>query len=63
MEHMGFAEGTGPATRNLLLARQTIDLLILLEEKTEGNLDDEESKLMAAILYELRTKWVDAKNS
>jgi hypothetical protein len=43
---------------NLGLARQNIDLLEMLQKKTKGNLDDEESKLFDNILYELRMVYV-----
>jgi hypothetical protein len=36
------------------MARQTIDTLVMLRHKTEGNLEDEEDKLFASLLYELR---------
>jgi hypothetical protein len=41
-----------------VLARNTIDVLGLLKEKTKGNLDPEESKLLDALLYDLRTRFV-----
>jgi len=60
--HMGFVndpeEGTPPET-NVPLARQTIDTLEMLEEKTRGNLDEQESKLLASLLYELRMRFVE----
>jgi hypothetical protein len=43
---------------NLALAKQTIDVLEMLESKTQGNLSDEESKLLANILYDLRMRYV-----
>ena len=43
---------------NLPLARQTIDVLEMLSEKTRGNLDPEEEKLLAAILHDLRMRYV-----
>lgn len=42
------------------LARETIDLLGMLREKTRGNLTDEETKLFDALLYDLRMKYVEA---
>ena len=47
--------------KDLVLAKQTIDLLGMLKEKTKGNLTPEEDKLMEHILYELRMKYVKAK--
>lgn len=41
-----------------LLARQTIDTLEMLREKTRGNLDEEESKLFDSLLYELHMRFV-----
>jgi hypothetical protein len=35
-------------------AKQTIDLIALLKDKTKGNLTDEEDKLIEDVLYELR---------
>ncbi len=44
---------------NLPLARQTIDLLGLLEEKTKGNLAGDEERLLAQVLYDLRMRCVE----
>lgn len=44
---------------NLELARQTIDLLGLLEEKTRGNLTGEEERLLTQILFDLRMRFVE----
>jgi Domain of unknown function (DUF1844) len=41
------------------IARQNIDLLEILNEKTKGNLDQEEEKLLENILYELRMAYID----
>jgi hypothetical protein len=59
MMHLGEAPnpGTGKASQNLPLARNTIDLLAMLEAKTTGNLDDEEKKLLDALLGELSGKY------
>jgi hypothetical protein len=60
MTHLG--EGpqpqSGDAEVNLPLARQTIDLIALLKEKTQGNLDDDEKSLIDTLLTELRTNYV-----
>jgi hypothetical protein len=40
------------------LAKQTIDMLAMLEEKTKGNLTDDEEKILTNILYELRMLYV-----
>jgi len=46
--------------RNLELARQTIDLLEMLQKKTDGNLSDEEGKLLGNVLFDLRMRYVKA---
>jgi hypothetical protein len=43
---------------NLPLARQTIDILELLERKTRGNLDADEQRVLSSVLHELRMKYV-----
>ena len=45
---------------NLPAAKQMIDILGILEEKTRGNLDESESKLLSSLLYDLRVQYVDA---
>ncbi len=45
---------------NLPIAQHTIDTLVLLQEKTAGNLDDEEEKLLESMIYELRLRYVEA---
>ncbi len=60
---MAEPEGGRPSERNLPLARHNIEILELLEEKTRGNLSDEESKLIANLLYEVRIHFVEATKS
>lgn len=61
--HLG--EITDPATgkleQNLDMAKQTIELLRMLEEKTRGNLDNEEVNLTKSLLHELRLTYVRVK--
>ena len=52
---------TGEKSENLPLAKQTIDILSMLEEKTKGNLDAEEAAMLKNILYDLRIHYVKAK--
>jgi hypothetical protein len=47
----------------LALARNTIDTLEMLEEKTRGNLDEQERELVESLLYELRMRFVEAGRS
>ncbi len=49
---------TGEGLQRLDLAKHTIDLLGVLEEKTRGNLDDQEQRLLDTMLYELRMAYV-----
>ena len=44
--------------KNLPLAKQTIDILGMLKEKTKGNLTPEEEKLIENILTDLRWRYV-----
>ena len=46
---------------NLEAAGQAIEMLVLLEEKTRGNLTEDESVFLQQVLYELRTKYLSAK--
>ena len=48
-------------TANLPLAKQTVDILGMLRDKTRGNLTQEEAQLIDNLLYDLRMKYVDAK--
>jgi hypothetical protein len=43
-------------------ARHTIDILTMLEEKTQGNLGKEEQQLLEGVLYELRMKFMAKTN-
>ena len=49
---------TGQKTENLEAARQMIDILTILKEKTAGNLAADESQLLENLLYELRMKFL-----
>ncbi len=51
---------TQEAAKNLPLAKQTIDLIGMLKEKTKGNLSPDESKLIEYVLYDLRMRYVKA---
>jgi hypothetical protein len=47
----------------LALARNTIDTLEMLEEKTRGNLEQQERELVESLLYELRMRFVEAEKN
>lgn len=61
--HLGAIEdpATGQKNKNLAMAKQTIDILSMLEEKTMGNLNPEEEKMLKDILYDLRIIYVKEK--
>lgn len=49
---------TGKTEKNLPLAKQTIDLLGLLREKSRGNLTADEENLFDHLLYDLRLAYI-----
>ena len=61
--HLGALEDptTGKTDKNLPMAKQTIDILSMLEEKTAGNLSKDEENLLKSILYDLRIIYVKEK--
>lgn len=61
MMHMGEIPDpvTGRPVESLPAARQTIDVLNILREKTKGNLNADEQRLMDSLLYELRLKFLN----
>jgi hypothetical protein len=65
--HLGLAPGLerkseGPLKQidesDRLIARQTISTLEMIAEKTRGNLQPDEEKLLESILFEIRTRYV-----
>jgi len=48
----------GEKTKNTGLAKQTIDILSMLEEKTRDNLTKDEENILKNILYDLRIRYV-----
>lgn len=61
--HLGQLEdpATGTKSKNLPMAKQTIDILSMLEEKTKGNLQVDEENILKNILYDLRINFVREK--
>jgi hypothetical protein len=51
---------TGQKTKDLPIAKHTIDTIAMLKEKTKGNLTDEEQKALESILTDLRWRYVKA---
>ena len=50
---------TGKMERDLNMAKHSIDMLGMLEEKTRGNLTEDEQKYLSHALYELRMNYLD----
>lgn len=55
-------EGESPAV-DIIGARQTIDSITVLQEKTKGNLTDREQTLLQSVLFELRMAWIELTNA
>ena len=53
------AETAATRPPDLPLAKQTIDILAILQEKTKGNLSGEEERILDNVLYDLRLKFVE----
>jgi len=51
---------TNTLQKNMAVARQNIDIIELLHEKTKGNLSADEERLMEQVLYELRMSFIAA---
>ncbi|MEW6672034.1 MAG: DUF1844 domain-containing protein [Thermodesulfobacteriota bacterium] len=61
--NLGLVEDPASNTKvkNLPLAKQTIDILGMLQDKTRGNLSADEENLIKHVLYELRMIYVREK--
>jgi len=61
--HLGMLEdpSTQSKSKNLPMAKQTIDILSMLEEKTKGNLSPDEESMLKNILYDLKIMYVQNK--
>lgn len=58
--HLGDAPSAASEGKvNLPMARQTIDILALLQEKTRGNLTGKEEHVLDQTLYDLRMRYVE----
>ena len=51
---------TGEVEKDVEVAKQTIDIIGMLSEKSRGNLDETEEQLVREVLYNLRMKYVEA---
>jgi hypothetical protein len=52
-----------PPRVDIIGARQTIDSLAVLQEKTKGNLTDREKTLLQNVLFELRMAFIEITNA
>jgi hypothetical protein len=59
--HLGQADDPNESSTevDLTLARHSIDLIALLEEKTKGNLTGQEERLIGSVLVDLRARFAD----
>ena len=58
--------GTGPNEQpriDIVGARQSIDMLIVLEEKTKGNISEQEKSLLQNALFDLRMSFLEITNA
>lgn len=56
------SEGETPQV-DIIGARQTIDSLTILHDKTVGNLSEREQTLLQNVLFELRMAWIELTNA
>ncbi len=63
-QHLGkvMNPATNKVERDLAQAKNTIDILGMLQAKTKGNLSDNETKFLEHALYELRMNYIDEAN-
>jgi hypothetical protein len=63
--HLGDAPdpASGEVQVNLPMARQSIDLVAMLQEKTRGNLTGDEERMLSQALFDLRMRYVEVTKS
>ncbi len=64
MVHLGEIPNpdTKTVTKDTVLAKHTIDLLDMLDDKFNNGLSDVEKKMLKDILYEVRMKYITQNN-
>ncbi|HEY0786716.1 MAG TPA: DUF1844 domain-containing protein [Acidobacteriaceae bacterium] len=63
---MAMGAGTEPGQKpriDILAARQSIDMLNVLAEKTRGNLEEKEQRLLDGVAFELRMMFLELTNA
>ncbi|MCS6915177.1 MAG: DUF1844 domain-containing protein [Myxococcales bacterium] len=62
--HLGEIQAEGqPPQVNFALAKQTIDIIGMLRDKTRGNLTEAETQMVEDVLYDLRIKYLAARKN
>ena len=64
--HLGTMPPPGsdkPAAPNLTEAAHLIEVIAMLKDKTQGNLDEQEERLIESVLFDLRMRYVEAKDA
>jgi hypothetical protein len=61
--HLGIIDdpASGSKSKNIAMAKQTIDILAMLQKKTLGNLSSDEENMLKSMLYDLRILYVKEK--
>ncbi len=54
---------TNKSEKDLKMARFNIDLLVLLQDKTQNNLSDEEDQFLKSIISDLQMRFVEVNKS
>ena len=54
--------GSDKIERNMEQAKQSIDILVLIKEKTKNNLSEEQNRTLEHLLTDLRLNYVDECN-
>ncbi len=64
MQHLGkvMSPISGEVERNMEAAKYSIDILDMLKRKTDGNLIEDEAKMLDHVLYQLRMNYVEEVN-
>ena len=65
MQHLGKTANpvSQKVEKNMQAAKMTIDMLLMLKEKTSGNLTQEEETFLTSILTNLQLNYVDEQNA
>lgn len=56
-------DGEAQSQIDIIGARQTIDSITMIHDKTTGNLSDRERSLVQNVLFELRMAWIELTNA